>query len=118
MKSHSNISLFSEIVNSKDSSIIQRNLISQQYKILLSSYNLKFHNIENITINMQDYIILPIYFSNIIIISKNALKIRILCLSIEFQVIEQVVAGFLIERDVLKVYKIIIDKELDQIVFS
>ena len=117
-KSHSNISLSSEIANSKDLSIIQQDLISQQHKIFLSLYNLKFYDIENIIMNMQNYIILSIYFSNIVIIFKDASKIRILCLSIEFQVIEQVITDFLIERDILKTYKIIINEELDQIVFS
>ena len=88
MKSHNNAFLFSEIANFEDSSIIQQDLIPQQHKILFLSCNLKFHDIENITMNMQDYIILSIYFSNAIIIFKNTLKARILYLSIEFQVIE------------------------------
>ena len=68
--------------------------------------------------NMQDYVILSIYLLNIIIIFKDISKVRILYLSIEFQVVEQIVADFLIERDALKVYKIIINEKLDQIVFS
>jgi hypothetical protein len=66
---------------------------------------------------VQDYIILPIYLSNIVTISGDASEIRVLYLPVEFQVIEQITIDFLIERDAIRAYKTIIDEELDQIIF-
>jgi hypothetical protein len=66
---------------------------------------------------MQDYIVLPMYFPNTTAISGDIWEARVLCLPIEFQVIEQIAADFLIGRDALKTYKTIIDKELSQIIF-
>ena len=82
------LSLSNEIANSGDLSIIQRDLIPKQHKILPSPCNPKFHDIENITMNMQDYIILSIYFPNIVTIFGDISEVRVLCLSIEFQVVE------------------------------
>ena len=66
---------------------------------------------------MQGYVVLPMYFPNAAAISGDASEARVLCLSVEFQVVEQVAAGFLIGRDATKAYKVIIDEELGQIVF-
>ena len=66
---------------------------------------------------MQGYIVLPIYFPNTAAISKEASEARVLCLPVEFQVIEQVHTDFLIGRDATKAYKVIIDEKLGQIIF-
>ena len=42
---------------------------------------------------------------------------EIIRIDIEFQVIEHLTYEYLIERDVLKVYKIIIDENVEQIIF-
>lgn len=87
-KPHSNASLSSGVADSGDLSIIQRDLIPEQHKILSSPCNPKFHDIGNIIIDMQDYIILPIYLSNTAVILGDISEARVLCLSMEFQVVE------------------------------
>ena len=57
------------------------------------------------------------YFPNTAAISVDASEARVLGLSVEFQVVEQVAFDFLIGTDATKAYKAIIDEELGQIVF-
>jgi hypothetical protein len=57
------------------------------------------------------------YFLNVTALSGDASEARILCLPIEFQVVEKVAASFLIERDFMRIYKIIFNEELGQIIF-
>jgi hypothetical protein len=57
------------------------------------------------------------YFLNATALSGDASEARILCLPIEFEVVEKVVASVLIERDSMRTYKIIINEELGQIIF-
>jgi hypothetical protein len=79
--------------------------------------NPKFHGIGNKKTGIQGYVVLPIYLPNAAAIAGNTSEARVLCLSVEFQVVEQVAAGFLIGRDATKAYKAIIDEELGQIIF-
>jgi hypothetical protein len=116
-KPHSDASLSSGVVDPGDPSIIQRDLIPKQHKIFPSLCNPKFQSIGNNTMDVQCYVVLSMYFPNAAAISGDASEARVLCLPVEFQVVEQVAAGFLIGRDALKTYKAIIDEELGQIVF-
>jgi hypothetical protein len=103
---HSNAPLFSGVVNSGDLSLIQQDLVPKRYKIIPSLCNLKFLEIGNNTTGVQGYVVLLIYFPNTVVISGDAAEARVLCLSVKFQVVEQVPAGFLIgiERGVCEVY--------------
>ena len=114
---HSNAPLFSGVVDSGDPSIIQQDLVPKHYKILPSPCNPKFHGIGNNATGVQGYVVLSIYLPNAAAISGNASEARVLCLPVEFQVVEHVAAGFLIGRDATKAYKAIIDEELGQIIF-
>jgi len=116
-KPHSNAPLSSGVADSGGPSIIQQDLVPQQHKILPSPCNPKFQGIGNNTTDVQGYVVLPMYLPNAAAISGDASEARVLCLPVEFQVVEQVAAGFLIGRDALKAYKAIIDEELGQIVF-
>jgi hypothetical protein len=55
------------------------------------------------------------YFPNIAAMNGKRKKAKVLCLWIEFQVMEQCAAGYLIGRDATKAYKFVIDDELGQI---
>jgi hypothetical protein len=116
-KPHSDTLLFSGVADSGGPSIIQRDLIPKQYEILPSPCNPKFQGIGNSTMDVQGYIVLPMYLPNAAAIAGDAPEARVLCLPVEFQVVEQVTAGFLIGREALKTYKAIINEELGQIVF-
>jgi hypothetical protein len=61
------------------------------------------------------YVVLPMYFPNIAAMDGKRKKANILCLWIEFQVVEQCAVGYLIGRDATKAYKFIIDEELGHI---
>jgi hypothetical protein len=117
MKPHSDAPLSSGVADSGGPSIIRRDLVPKHHKILPSPCNPKFHGIGNNTMDVQGYVVLPMYFPNTAAISGDTPEARVLCLPVEFQVVEQVAAGFLIGRDALKAYKAIIDEELGQIVF-
>ena len=95
-KPHSEAPLSSGVVDSGGPSIIQRDLVPKYHKILPSPCNPKFHGIGNTTTDVQGYVVLPMYFPNAAAISGDAPEARFLCLPVEFQVIEQVTAGFLI----------------------
>jgi hypothetical protein len=114
-KPHSNAPLSSGVAGSGGPSIIQRDLIPKQYEILPSPCNPKFQGID--ATDLQGYVVLPMYLPNAAAIAGDASEARVLCLSVEFQVVEQVTAGFLTGRDALKAYKANIDEELGQIVF-
>ena len=114
---HSDAPLSSGVVDSGGPSIIQQDLVPKHHKILPSPCNPKFHGIGNNTTGVQGYVVLPMYLPNAAAIAGDASEARVLCLSVEFQVVEHVAAGFLIGRDATKAYKAIIDEELGQIVF-
>ena len=78
---------------------------------------LKFQEIEKKTINILDYIIISIYFFNVVILSNDKRNAGIIRIDIEFQVVEHLICEYLIERDILKAYKIIIDENIEQIIF-
>jgi hypothetical protein len=67
--------------------------------------------------DVQGYVVLAMYLPNAVAIAGDASEVRVLCLPAELQVVEQVIAEFLIGREALKVHKAIIDEELGQIVF-
>jgi hypothetical protein len=117
MEPHSDTPLFSGVVDSGGPSIIQQDLVPEHCKILPSPLNPKFHSIGNKKTGIQGYVVLPIYLPRATAITGNASEARVLCLPVEFQVVEQVAAGFLIGRDALKAHKAIIDEELGQIIF-
>ena len=73
----------------------------------------KFQEIEKKTINILDYIIISIYFSNVAILNDDERNTEIIKINIEFQVIEHLTYEYLIERNVLKIYKIIIDENVE-----
>jgi hypothetical protein len=64
--------------------------------------NPKFHGFGNNIMGVQGYVVLLMYFSNAAAISGDPSEAGVLRLPVEFQVVEYVAAGFLIERDATK----------------
>src|SRR5947207_3364445 len=101
MKSYENISLKFNIIDFDKSFFIEYIQISNDCVINKSSLQLKFQEIEKKITNILDYIIISIYFFNIIILSNNKRNAEIIRIDIEFQVIEYLIYEYLIERDIL-----------------
>ena len=118
MKPHKNTSFKLDIVDFDESSLIEHAQVSNDCIISKSSLQSKFQEIEKKTIDILDYIIISIYLLNIVILSDDERNTEIIRIDIKFQVIEHLAYEYLIERNILKAYKIIIDENIEQIIFS
>ena len=112
MKSYENTFLKFDIINFNKSFLIEYIQISNDYIISKLSLQLKFQEIEKKIIDILDYIIISIYFLNVIILNDDKKNAEIIKIDIEFQVIKYLIYKYLIKYDILKIYKIIINKNI------
>jgi hypothetical protein len=113
----SNTPIITGVADSGGPSIIQKDLIPPDCTINPSPMNPSFQGIGNHTTDVLGYVLLPVHLPNQAALDGNSRKARILKLWIEFQVVDNLAAGFLIGRDALKGYKAIIDEEVGYIIF-
>ena len=113
MKSHEDALFKLDIIDFDKSSLIGYAQVSNNCVISKLSLQSKFQEIEKKTIDVLDYIITSIYFLNATILNDDERNARIIRIDIEFQVIEHLIYEYLIKRDILKIYKIIIDENVE-----
>lgn len=107
-----------EIIDFKKIFLIEKNLIFKKYKIKKSSFLLKFIKIKENQIFILNYIILSIYLFNIFIMNNNKYYNEIIKIIIKFQIIKYYFIKFLIKRNILKKYKIIINEDYKYFIFN
>src|SRR5947207_5038866 len=88
-----------------------------EYAISESPIQPKFQEIDKKTTGVLGYITAPVYLPNAAALSGDERNAGIIRIDVEFQVVEHLTCGYLLERDALKAYKAVIDKDAGQIIF-
>jgi len=91
--------------------VIDKNLLTKNMELFQAPISSIFQGLEKNRISIKRYIILSIYFPSFVVIIGDIRKIRIVKIMMKFQIIEHCLIEFLFGWDVLKIYKMIIDKE-------
>lgn len=112
IESHGNAPLKSGVTDSDDLSLIEYAQILDECAIKESPLQPKFQRIDTKIINILGYIIILIYLLNAAALSDDERSVDIIRIDMKFQIMKHLTCGYLLGRDVLKVYKIIIDKDV------
>ena len=105
----SNRSLQTGVVDSGGPSIIDRKMVPRSYTVMESPLKPVFGGIGSSRTPTRGYVVLPVYLPNAAAMSGDDRKARVAKLWIEFQVVDQCPAGFLIGVDAISAYKMAID---------
>jgi hypothetical protein len=90
-------------------SIICKRMVPENYTILESPMKPVFGGIGNSRTPVKGYVVLPVHLPNAAAMSGDERNARVAKLWIEFQVVDQCPAGFLIGVDAISAYKMDID---------
>jgi len=75
-----------------------------------------FRGIGKSATKAQGFVLVPVYLPNTSALSGDKRNSQVLCLWVEFQVVDECKTGFLIGRDATKAYKITIDESSRSII--
>jgi hypothetical protein len=90
--------------------IISRHLpVPDNYSILQSPLSPSLKGISAATIKTQEYVVIPLYFHDLSTMNGNCSLGRIVKITVEFQVVEQCDAGFLLGIDTMCKYKMVVN---------
>ena len=92
-------------------SVIGRNMLADNAELLQAPTNLIFQGLGKSRTTTEGYVVMPVYLPSAAAMAGDTRKARIAKITVEFQVVEHCPAGFLLGRDAMKAYKMVIDEE-------
>ena len=92
-------------------SVIGRNMLTDNAELLQSPTNPIFQGLGKGRTPTEGYVVMPVYLPSAAAMAGDTRKARIAKIMVEFQVVEYCPAGFLLGRDAMKAYKMVIDEE-------
>jgi hypothetical protein len=101
--------LQSGVCDSGGSTIIDKRLVPNSYTILESPMKPVFGGLSGSKTQTLGYAVLPVYFPNAVAISGDDRSARIAKVWLEFQVVDDCPAGFLVGMDTISAYKMSIE---------
>lgn len=98
--------------------LIEKSLIPPEYTIRRAPLSPNFTGIndQNATRSLG-FVVMPVYLPNAAAMSGDSGFGRVLMIHVEFQVLDRCQAGYLIGRDAIKAYRMIIDEDSSSIIF-
>ena len=92
-------------------SVIGRNMLADNAELLQAPTNPIFQGLGKSRTTTEGYVVMPVYLPSAAAMAGDTRKARIAKIMVEFQVVEHCPAGFLLGRDAMKAYKMVIDEE-------